>query len=339
MLCHEAIATEFMCQLLEESGFHVSSGLTVYSDAAAFLASLHHLADSGNKIVVYEVLDPLEASDDSYWVHREILAFISNKGNLDKLVPQAFLPARSLVGRQDLLRGNIQLPVVIKVASDEPSNGGLGVRVCRSPSDIIAMCDRFFPCDSFVVEELIHVEKNYGLSFAVPRTGPIVYLGGSEQIIEDHVNYAGTWIEDSTRVSSGIAEGALEAMSRAQTLGFYGFAGADVLVSTDGRVLVVDLNFRLTTATPPRLFADSILSSTGRTVLRPERFVASATGDTAARFVRQLRRERRFVPRYILPRFDGRSGSMVHGFLLGHSRAEIEKLRTFMFTTLCGPSE
>jgi hypothetical protein len=92
------------------------------------------------------------------------------------------------------------------------------------------------------------LECSVCLHFVVAIDGDIRYLGAAEQVVDAAGRWQGNWITNEAAPSVAVAAG-YEIMRRAVLRGYIGFAGFDVACCADGRLRVLDLNFRVNGST------------------------------------------------------------------------------------------
>jgi hypothetical protein len=160
---------------------------------------------------------------------------------------------------------------------------------------------------------------------AVLPDGSVVPLGCAEQVCDDLGRYRGNWIDAASAVPEDVTAAVLAIVREAARRGYRGLAGVDVAFASDGRVVVLDLNFRSNGSTAGVLLRDDLLRRRGARVVRFRSW--HADGDFAA-----LRRAAdpaiargTLVPRTGWdPAASGLGGpARMSGFLLGDAREQV----------------
>jgi len=256
VLCSAGVATDEAQRLLADAGLAVTAPLLRYAGADEYAAVLEALVRTGTRLVCQHVHPAAEVPEASTWIPPRVLRFLNNKGNLGALVPEALVPARRLVRLADVARGAgeagddatsaalARRPVVLKAASDLSSAAGGGVWICRDDADLVRASRELAGVEAVVVEELLPIERSVCLHFVVAIDGDIRYLGAAEQVVDAAGRWQGNWITNEAAPSAAVAAG-YEIMRRAVLRGYIGFAGFDVACCADGRLRVLDLNFRV----------------------------------------------------------------------------------------------
>ncbi|MCH5374899.1 MAG: hypothetical protein JJ992_13065 [Planctomycetes bacterium] len=244
------VTTERGCDLLVQAGLPVDDASLVYASRDEYLQRLAEAPDSGRKIVFSHLHPPQEISHDVYWIDATLLSFLNNKANLPALVSEGSIPKRRVISASGIARQGT--PVVIKVADDLSNGAGFAVRLCHHQDDLLAAQRDFRTCDRVVAEEYLAIDRNLCVNFATVGR-EVVHLGTAEQIVTPSGAYAGNWLvppDDLPQRAIDLGRGIME---QAAGRGYRGLAGFDIAVLRDGRLLVLDLNFRINGCTPSLL--------------------------------------------------------------------------------------
>jgi hypothetical protein len=328
VVCSGGVQCDATLALLEEAGLEIATHRHVYDDAACAAGlALRAAGEYAGRLVIQhahpdDVLPPARQ-----WIDPALLRYLNNKANLAELAPPAHVPPRRVVAREAFFASPAPaLPVVLKAVTDESTGGGGAVRVCRSLEDISAARDFFSPCTHVVVESFLRIARNLCLHFAVMPEGRTVYLGFAEQDVTDAGRYRGNWMEISAALDRAIVDAAMPVVERAGELGYRGVAGIDVAITDQGRIYVVDLNFRVNGSTHAVLLAPALLEAFGPAMLHMRSFRCAAGIEPMIAAIRRVRREHAIVPTMLFDPApagyrdpEARCGAMV----LGSSRDEI----------------
>lgn len=323
--------TDDALRLLERAGLPVTARLHAYRSPEEYLLLLERVSDTPGSLAVQYVHSDAEIPPRAYQVPPHLLRGLNDKGNLAQYVAPEHLPRRYVHEPRDVppaVRLLREGPVVLKIASRQPTGGGLGVFVCRRPDDVARALAGTGPGDRVVVEERLDIARSLCVQFAVPPDGNLRYLGTTEQICSAEGQYVGNWLDtDDPAEDPRATAAALVAVRRGVAAGYRGIVGIDVVVTMDDEVRVLDLNFRLNGSTPALLLQPALVAR-GATVARfgrctsrlsPERFYAVAT---------ELVDEGTFVP---LATYDPRRSDapdkppILSGLVVGRSRDEVTR--------------
>jgi hypothetical protein len=160
------------------------------------------------------------------------------------------------------LRPTPARPVVIKGATPYSSGSGGAVAIVRSEADLAAARDRLAGCDAIILEEFLQLERTWCLNYCCDGV-TVQFIGAGEQITDDQGGYHGNWFDDRMAMPEEANQAGIEIMRRAMVRGYRGFAGFDFGVTTDRRLVAMDLNFRLCGSTAPLLWWPAVADRFG----------------------------------------------------------------------------
>lgn len=254
VLCSAAVATPAGLQLLRDAGLQPGSHLLTFSDEADRIAQSRELARAGRRLIVQHRYPDDELASEAYWVDPELVSDLNDKGRLADWVPEPMLPARQVIPATTFpaTARRIRNPVVIKAATRLSTGGGCDVMPCRDAGSLNQAVALFAQSEQVVIEELLAIETNYCLHFAITHTGAIEYLGCAEQIAEDEtMRFMGNWLGDEVAPPPSLTDAARQVVEKARQAGYYGFLGIDGALLTNGKCVIYDLNFRLNASSLP----------------------------------------------------------------------------------------
>lgn len=241
--------------LYHQAGLPVAPRLRVYEDDDSYLALLNRLTTDGSTVAYQHrhpaALLPRRAS----WIDPELLSWLNNKLALPGFVPDGLVPRRE-VTTLDALAGLLPTParpLVLKGATPYTSGSGGAVAIVRSEADLAAARNRLAGCDAIILEEFLQLERTWCLNYSSNGAG-VRFLGAGEQVTDDQGGYHGNWFDDRMAIPEEANQAGIEIMRRAMASGYRGFAGFDFGITTDRRLIVMDLNFRLCGSTAPLLW-------------------------------------------------------------------------------------
>ena len=324
VVCSQGFDTPAARELMALGGVEPAPA-QIHFGAGEALAALSR--SRGGKIVMQHAWPRGALRGLEPWIALELIQYLNDKAKLGELVPAEHLPPRRIVGRAAYFAGaDRALPVALKVVTGQSNGGGCGVMICRSNDDVADAARLFEKCDRIVVEQLLEIVRNPCLNFAVLRDGEVRYLGFADQDISREGKYRGNWMEENSPIPQAAIDIALEPVRRGAAMGYCGVAGVDLAFTPDGRILVLDLNFRLNGCTPMILLADSVRARTGGGVIHFRKLQGSVGADMLAEAIRPQVESGRVIP---LNLFDpeaaghaGKPGSM-QALIVGMSRDEV----------------
>ena len=307
--------------LLASAGLEIPNDLRTYDDEQSHRAAL----DSASERLVFQHVHPKhEVEPARCWVDPALVSFLNNKANLADLAPAESIPPREVLARGHAIdEASLRIPCVIKIASDESSAGGYGIRLCHTTADVRAALRDFARCDVLVVEEFLPITRSFCVQFAT-TAGSIVYLGAPEQIVDAAGAYVGSWFEPRREPLEEAIDLGRRVMNRAVSLGYRGFGGIDVVELEDGRFIVMDLNFRMNGSTTALLLSDAVAQREGSPVMRAVSLRFRGKWDDLIRVTETAIRDHHVIPMCTY-RPPDRSGEppRLQGMVTGSTRTEV----------------
>ncbi|KAI1810300.1 solid-state culture-specific protein-like protein [Poronia punctata] len=126
----------------------------------------------------------------------------------------------------------------------------LRVEIRRMLESITPQNAKWNPC-SVILQEMVPGEA-VALSLFVTRSGKAVFNACCSQLVDDQGSWGGGFIDYCAQDKLKARYAAIADMiaSHVRSLGYWGPMGADIMTSTDGRQLVIDMNVRVTGSHP-----------------------------------------------------------------------------------------
>jgi hypothetical protein len=255
LICSRGGLSPGCLALYRQAGLPVAQRLRVYEDDAGYLGLLNDIATEGGTLAYQhrhpEALLPRSAS----WIDPDLVSWLNNKLALPEFVPDGLVPRREVIAPDAMtaLRPSPTRPLVLKGATPYSSGSGGALAIVRSEAELCVARDRLAGCDAIILEEFLQLERTWCLNYCSDGLS-VRFLGAGEQITDDQGRYHGNWFDDRMAIPDEVGEAGTEIMRRAMARGYRGFAGFDFGVTTDGRLVAMDLNFRLCGSTAPLLW-------------------------------------------------------------------------------------
>jgi len=295
MVIHRGVADDSGLGLIRDAGLTLPDDIRVYDDAHDYRSTL---ASASERVVLQHVHPPEELDPERCWLPPDLLAFLNNKANLPELVAPASVPQRTVVSPEAAAAFDAdawELPLVVKVATNESIGGGRGVRVCHSAEELQTAVKEFTGT-ALVLEEFVHIRRSHCVQFATSGDAGIRYLGAPEQIVRDDGRFVGSWLEPDGVAPEGAVQIAQTVMRHAVARGYRGFAGVDVAQLNDDRFMVLDLNFRMNGSTSSLLLSRRIADERSTPVMRLVPLQARSGWDDLARITAAAVRDHQVIP-------------------------------------------
>lgn len=298
-ICSAAVANDRCLSFLRGVGLDVPESIFTYDSEDSYRSLLKGMEREGGSVAFQYAHDPNEVDPDLYWVNRALLVALNDKGRMSDWVPEGYLPSRRVLPSAELesIHGETgSLPIVVKVSTDEPAGGGSGVHLCRTLDDVEAARELFGRSDAVVIEEFLSPRLNLCVQFSTIRERGIAYLGTSEQICDPNGRYEGNWLDRGTETPQEAIDVGWEIMRRAVESGYRGLAGFDMMVLDDGRIRVLDLNFRINGSTAALLLLESVEKELSKPVMRLGGWCVDGGYDQVADATRRAFGQRLLLP-------------------------------------------
>ncbi|HZG17809.1 MAG TPA: ATP-grasp domain-containing protein [Candidatus Bathyarchaeia archaeon] len=328
LMCHRGVSEPACLLLLREAGLQIGQNLYPYEDEHSYYQQLKLLQDAQQKFVINYAHLPDEIAEERLWIQPKLLSYLNNKKNVADFVPEPFIPKRYLCSIDEFLGDEkfpFAYPFVVKAATDEPNGGGIDVVICKNELHLQHAKQLFKHCPSVVIEEFLPIQKNYCIQFAQTYRGDLVYLGAAEQIITDEGKYMGNWLDQEDQPPDAAIELCKRIMEKAASLGYWGFAGIDTVITEDNRIYIIDLNFRQNGSTGALLLRDSIMQSYGASMLKLRKWKTHLSFSECTCLLESFISNRKLVPLCVYkPNVQSAdTPHFVSSLLTGNSKEEI----------------
>lgn len=329
VICPRTCSSPSIRALLRRAGLPNMPPLVSYNGREEYMQVLQQLADDGRKVVFQYVCDADSYPESLFWIDRRIAAELNDKGNLPQLVPDRYVPSRSIIPIRELdrlLRADFSSPIVLKAVGPCDRGNGSAMAILRCPADLVAAIPRLSIGVEVIQEQYLDEVHNYCITFAAGHSG-VHYLGASDQITDSEGGFHGNWIDLHNPPPREAVDVGFEIMRRAVDRGYVGMAGFDMIVDRDGRLWVIDLNFRLNASTGANLWRDALFADSGCSVAKTVKWTFPGPMRAAMTTLTELIDSRLMFPLKMFdPHSVGEAGEAeVFGLLLGHSRQEVER--------------
>ncbi|WP_316572584.1 ATP-grasp domain-containing protein [Neobacillus sp. YIM B06451] len=335
LVCNRRTVTDETLGLFEKAGITPASNLLVYDSEESFYSLVDELNSRPLKKVMNHPVPESEVPEGNYWIDKNVFSYLNNKANLGELVPLEHRPKRFVATPSEAssIKEEWGLPFVMKAGTDLPNGGGHDVFFCYTDEDFAEALESLEDSESIVIEEIVDIRKNYCIQFAKTHDGKIIYLGAGEQITTDSGEYKGNWISNAEGPPDEAIALGKSIMEKACELGYKGVAGFDILLSEEGRVLCIDLNFRLNGSTPALLLKDSIFESYQTQDMMYKTWKIDSEWNDFLSVCKNMIESRTLIPLAIYhPDVEGNPGTQpfINGILIGDSRDDILKKEQYL---------
>lgn len=254
VICSAGSADKVLLQALRDGGMPVATDLRTYTSEAEFRQRFAETLTDGYRIAA-EYPQPQSILPTASAVNpAELVSFLNNKGNLDHLVSWPYRAKRHSVARDQLDSYMKQETAwVLKAATDKANGGGFDVYL-HEAGEPVERPDFIDGSAAFVLEEYVELVANWSVQQYIDPTGQPRFFGQTEQRISAEGKFLGNKFGDILPPAPEFVDECRSIADRAAASGYRGFSALDGGLTADGRIIIFDLNFRISSASCPLLF-------------------------------------------------------------------------------------
>lgn len=243
---------------LRDGGLPVGTDLREFRTEAEFVARVTETVSDG-LLISMEYPQPTALCPDERAVKSaQLVGYLNNKASISTFVDPRFQARRSLVSRAELLEAiPAEKSWVLKAATNDAHGGSLDVYLHEADEPIVlpAFTDVL---TEFVIEEYLEILRNWGLQLYVGADGKARLLAVTEQRVDDAGIYSGGRFGMVSTPPADLLAECLAITQRAADVGYRGVCSLDCTETRDGQLVVLDLNFRITSGSIPLLALRSV---------------------------------------------------------------------------------
>lgn len=324
--------------VLERAGLHVDEDMRTFETATQAKCRTKELIEEGYKLAWPYPLPVATYPAKAQLVSRDLWRRLNNKKNLADIVAAKHLPDRRIVLLDDPAAFRFDGPVFLKSGTAEATGIGYAVRYCTNEAEFLAAVDSLKAlgdASDVIVENDMDVVSCWCVSLVLSDTS-VRYAGAAEQLFDRPGHQSGSIINPANPFPKAAIALAKDVGEAARALGFRGVAGLDIGLTTQGRLIVFDPNFRIQGSTAQVMLHGPATRRSGLAVSQAASFNSSLNIRQLARALSGPIDDGWYVPIRLI---DGArhpeppSNSTLTGFVLGKTpagaarrRAEIEKI-------------
>ncbi|TDD59985.1 hypothetical protein E1263_12865 [Kribbella antibiotica] len=187
----------------------------------------------------------------------ELVGYLNNKASIGTFVAPRFQARRQIVTVDELAEATpAEKSWVLKAATNDAHGASLSVYLHRAGDPVIlpAFADIV---TAVVVEEYLNIHRNWGVQLYVAADGQARLLAVTDQLIDADGVYTGGRF-GLVPLPADLLTECLAVTQRAADVGYRGMCSLDCAQTNDGRLLMFDLNFRITGGSIPLLALNTI---------------------------------------------------------------------------------
>ncbi|TDQ04446.1 hypothetical protein [Labedaea rhizosphaerae] len=243
---------------LRDGGLPVGTDLREFRTEVQFAARVAEALADG-LLISMEYPQPTALCPDERAVKSaQLVGYLNNKASIGTLVDPRYQARRDVVPRARLGAATpAEKSWVLKGATDDAHGGSLDVYLHEAgqPIALPAFTDVLA---EFVVEEYLQISRNWGLQLYVGPDARAHLLAVTEQRVDAFGIYSGGAFGSVAAPPPELVAQCVAITQRAADVGYRGVCGVDCAQTRDGQLVVLDLNFRITSGSIPLLALESV---------------------------------------------------------------------------------
>lgn len=323
---HRAGVTDEILEVLERAGLEIEEDMRVYETAEQAERHAARLITEGHRIFSPYPLRKGRFPDRAQLVAPELWASLNAKQHLDHIVPRENLAPRRVAALDDLSRTAFARPIFLKACLEVATGAGYAVRHCSDEAAWTKALEWFQSenIDRLIVEDVVPHRTCWCATFAV-EPGRTTFVGAAEQLFSAPAVQSGSMIDPATPFPRAGRELVVAVGEAARRRGYVGLAGLDIALAENGRLIVLDPNFRINASSTQVLLHQAAAARDGLTASCSAHAATLLPFEQIARRMQGPIDDGWFVPTRLLdarwlPTAEGRS--LCTGFVLGKDRRQ-----------------
>ncbi|GAA3463878.1 hypothetical protein ACFFSW_35670 [Saccharothrix longispora] len=258
LICSAGGTDPALLAQMRDGGLPVGTDLREFRTEAEFAARVTEARLDGLLLAMEYPLPTSLCPDEDAVKTARLVGLLNNKATIGTLVSPRFQARRGVVSRADLAEA---APAgeswVLKAATDDAHGASLDVYLHRA-GDRVVLPLFADVLDEFVVEEYLHLLRNWGVQLYVGTDAVARLLAVTEQRVDEAGVYVGGLFGTVTQPPAELLAECVAITQRAADIGYRGLCSLDCAQTADGRLVMLDLNFRITGGSVPLLALQSI---------------------------------------------------------------------------------
>ncbi len=243
---------------LRDGGLPVGTDPREFHSEAEFVTRVTEALSDGLRLSM-EYPQPTALFPDERSVKSaELVGYLNNKASISTFVDPRFQARREIVTIDELADATpAEKSWVLKAATNAAHGASLDVYLHRAGEPVIlpAFTDIL---TEVVVEEYLHIHRNWGIQLYVAADGRARLLAVTDQRIDADGIYTGGRFGLVVPLPADLLTECLAIAQRAADVGYRGVCSLDCAQTHDGRLVMLDLNFRITSGSIPLLALQTI---------------------------------------------------------------------------------
>lgn len=258
VVCSAGGTDPALLAVLRDSGLPVGTDLREFGSEADFAARMVEAMSDG-LLISMEYPQPTTLCPDERAVKSgHLVGYLNNKASIGTLVDPRYQARRRVVPRGELTEATpVQKSWVLKAATNDAHGASLDVYLHRA-GERVALPAFTDALGEFVIEEYLHILRNWGIQLYVTADATARLLAVTEQRIDADGVYVGGRFGSVVAPPAALLAECVAIAQRAADVGYRGLCSLDCAETQDGQLVFLDLNFRITSGSIPLLVLRSV---------------------------------------------------------------------------------
>ncbi|PWK86880.1 hypothetical protein C8D88_10441 [Lentzea atacamensis] len=238
---------------LLDGGLPVGTDLREFRTEAEFATRVDEALSDGLRLSM-EYPQPTSLYPDERSVKSaELVGYLNNKASISTFVDPRFQARRQIVATGELAQAApAEKSWVLKAATNAAHGASLDVYLHRA-GDLVSLPAFTDILTEVVVEEYLNIHRNWGVQLYIAADGRARLLAVTDQRIDADGIYTGGRFGLVVPLPADLLTECLAIAQRAADVGYRGMCSLDCAQTHDGRLVMLDLNFRITSGSIPLL--------------------------------------------------------------------------------------
>ena len=325
---HRSGVTDEVFAVLNRAGLPFDEDVWIYETGRQAEKHADDLIEAGKKLFWPYPLKEGRFPQSAHLVPPDLWQRLNAKQHLDELVACENLSNREIFTVDQLLASGFKKPAYLKAGGELATGNGYVVRYCHdcaSWDDALQWFGSLDAVENVIVEDAIAVHSCWCAAIIVEQD-QTSFAGAAEQTFTSPGCQSGSIIDPQNLLPAAGVQLAIEVGEAARGKGFIGMAGLDIGLTTDGRFIIFDPNFRFNASSSQVLFHDSATHRSGLSTSYSFYVSTQLQLSELAQSLRGPIDDGWFVPTRLI---DGkllpaaRGKSVCSGFVLGENRHDV----------------
>ncbi|HEX7306222.1 hypothetical protein [Lentzea sp.] len=239
--------------ILRDGGLPVGTDAREFRTEAEFATRVSEALSDGLRLSMEYPQPPDVSPDERSVKSAELVGYLNNKASISTFVDPRFQARRQILTVGELAEAApTEKSWVLKAATNAAHGASLDVYLHRA-GDVVTLPAFTDVLHEVVVEEYLNIDRNWGVQLYVAADGHARLLAVTDQRVDAHGVYTGGRFGLIVPLPAELLTECLAVVQRAADVGYRGMCSLDCAQTYDGKLVLLDLNFRITGGSIPLL--------------------------------------------------------------------------------------